>query len=124
MVAPPRPSSAFATLVSTLNSSIASGFGNTPMVPNWGSLLSTPSSEKLLFVGRKPFTEIEAPADRLKRLASDEPALLLDTETSPCPNRKSPWLNAVASERTPTYALETPGVRVASCVKLRSLNGK
>jgi hypothetical protein len=68
-----RPTSAAGTLVSTLNSAMASGGGKTPIVPNVDSLLSTPSREKLLFVGRWPFAEIDAPPDRLKRDASLDP---------------------------------------------------
>jgi hypothetical protein len=34
------------------------------MVPNCGSLLSTPSSEKLFCVGRWPLTESEPPPER------------------------------------------------------------
>src|SRR6266852_189224 len=117
MVAPPRPTSALATLVSTLNSAMASGLGKTPIVPNCGSLLSTPSSEKLLVVGRKPFTLMDPPPDRLNRADSVEPCWLLDPGTSPCPNRPSPWLNAVASVRTPTYDRDTPGANSARVVK-------
>src|SRR5437763_433838 len=91
-----RPISAGGTLVVTLNSAMASGFGNVPIVPNCGSLLSTPSSEKLLLVARWPLAEMAAPPERLKREDSDEPLGLLEPGP-PLPARGSPLLNVRAA---------------------------
>jgi len=58
-IAPPaRPDSALGTLVSTLNSAMASGLGKIPICPNCDSLLSTPSRVEVvvrnpLAVGRE-----------------------------------------------------------------------
>src|ERR1700687_5876773 len=75
MIAPPaRPLSAEGTLVSTLNSAIASGGGKMSICPNCDSLLSTPSNVKLLFVTRAPFADTTEPPDSRKRVDSvDEP---------------------------------------------------
>ena len=120
-----RPISAGGTLVVTLNSAMASGFGNVPIVPNCGSLLSTPSSEKLLLVARWPLAEMAAPPERLKREDSDEPFGLLEPGP-PLPARGSPLLNERASGPPPKPTLlarTTPGVSVASCVKLLPESG-
>src|SRR5215467_4497208 len=116
-----RPTSAGGTLVVTLNSAIASGLGNVPIVPNCGSLLSTPSSEKLLLVARCPLAEIAAPPERLKRDDSELPFSLL-APGPPLPARGSPLLKERASGPPPKPTLlarATPGVNVASWVKLR-----
>src|SRR5437660_5806250 len=122
-----RPTSAGGILVVTLNSAIASGFGNTPIVPNCGSLLSTPSSEKLLFVGRCPLTISPPPPERAKRDVSVQPFSLL-APGPPLPARGSPLLNCRASGPVPPTLptppeRATPGVSVASWVKLRPDNG-
>src|SRR5205807_9972825 len=112
-------------LVVTLNSAIASGFGNVPIVPNCGSLLSTPSSEKLLLLARWPFAEMAAPPERLKREDSELPFGLL-LPGPPPPARGSPLLKERASGPPPRptlFARTTPGVSVASCVKLRPESG-
>src|SRR6266545_4408805 len=113
-------------LVVTLNSAIASGFGNTPIVPNCGSLLSTPSSAKLLFVGRCPLTVKAPPPDRAKREVGVSPCGLV-LPGPPLPARGSPLLNwRESGPAPPTPALAaraTPGVSVASCVKFRPDNG-
>src|SRR6266700_1540500 len=120
-----RPTSAGGMLVVTLNSAMASGFGNVPIVPNWGSLLSTPSREKLLFVARWPFAEIAAPPDRLKREDSELPCELL-LPGPPEPALGSPLLKERASGPPPRptlFARTTPEVRVASSLKLRRASG-
>ncbi len=58
---PARPYSAGATLVSTRNSCMASAGGKKMMVFTSDSLLSKPSSRKLLAWGRRPFTTSAAP---------------------------------------------------------------
>src|ERR1700687_6316679 len=87
-----RPTSAGGTLVVSLNSAMASGLGNTPIVPNCGSLLSTPSSEKLLLVERCPFTVNAPDPDRAKREFSVEPCELL-LPGPPSPALGSPLLH-------------------------------
>src|SRR6267143_2054863 len=121
-----RPTSAGGTLVVTLNSAMASGLGNTPIVPNCGSLLSTPSSEKLLFVDRWPFT-LNAPLpERAKREFSVDPCALL-LPGPPDPALGSPLLNCRESGPVPPkpvlLAAATPGISVANCVKLRPDSG-
>src|ERR1051326_2112673 len=113
-----RPTSAAGTLVVTLNSAIASGFGNTPMVPNWGSLLSTPSREKLLLVGRCPLTINPAPPDRAHRDFSVAP-FSWRPPGPPLPARGSPLLNCRESGPVPPTLptppeRATPGVSVAN----------
>src|SRR5512132_3946592 len=72
-IAPPaRPDSAPGTLVSTLNSAIASGLGKMPICPNCDSLLSTPSRVYVLFVTRWQLAERTEPPDSRKRVDSVE----------------------------------------------------
>src|SRR5918911_2070067 len=75
--------------------------------PNCDSLLSTPSSVKLLFVARAPLTTSTEPPDSRKRVDSvlfwpPPPA----TKLPPPPKR-------------PRLGRVTPGERAASSVKLR-----
>src|SRR5215470_17220320 len=115
-----RPTSAGGTLVVTLNSAMASGLGNTPIVPNCGSLLSTPSIEKLFAVGRWPFT-VSAPAPDLANLAVGVSPCAFVLPGPPSPARGSPLLNCLESgpaPPNPTLAPRaTPGRSVASKVK-------
>src|SRR5205807_9185405 len=115
-----RPTSAGGMLVVTLNSAIASGFGNVPIVPNWGSLLSTPSNEALLLVALWPFAEIAATPERLKRADSELPFSLL-APGPPLPARGSPLLKERASGPPPRptlFARATPGDSVTGCRKV------
>src|SRR6266478_3865051 len=105
IIAPPaRPLSADGTLVSILNSWIASVSGNTAICPNCDSLLSTPSRVKLLFVGRAPLAEITDPPDSRNRVDSVE---------LPGP----PAMKFPPPPSVPTAGLVTPGESAASNVK-------
>src|ERR1051325_3483880 len=84
-----------------------------PICPNCPSLLSTPSSGKVLLVGRAPLTTSTEPPDSRKRVDSvDVPVGLPPASKLPPP------------PITPTKGRVTPGDSVASNVKLRCGIGK
>ncbi len=85
-----------------------------PICPKFPSLLSTPSSEKLLLVGRAPFTTSTEPPDSRKRVDSVE----VPTGLPPPPSKFPP------PPITPTMGRVTPGDSVASSVKLRCAIGR
>src|SRR3954468_21743540 len=115
MIAPPaRPDSACGTEDSTLNSAMAAGGGYVASCPNCPSLLSTPSSVKLLLVGRAPLTASTEPPDSRERVDSvDVPEGLAE------PFEKFP-----PPPSTPTEGRVTPGESPASSVKLRCGMGR
>src|SRR5882762_863872 len=79
-----------------------------PICPKIPSLLSTPSSVKLLLVGRAPLTTRTDPPDSRKRVDS------VEVPTGFPPASKLP-----PPPTTPTKGRLTPGESVASSVKLR-----
>src|SRR5919204_304930 len=84
-----------------------------PICPNCPSLLSTPSSVKLLLVGRAPLTTRTEPPDSRKRVDSVEPPLPMTPPGEP-PDSKPP-----PPPRVVTKGRVTPGESVASSVQLR-----
>ena len=84
-----------------------------PICPNCPSLLSVPSSVKLLLVGRAPLTTRTEPPDSRKRVDSVE----VPTGFPPASKLPPPPM-------TPTKGRVTPGESVASSVKLRCGMGR